>query len=84
MTLALSTTMHACEVKGLRWDDVDFLERTVTVRRSKTEAGRRIIPLYGDDWDAIIELFHRAQTVGGTGPEQYITVHLPRLRWRQP
>ena len=72
MTLALSTTMRACEVKGLRWNDVNFLERTLTVQRSKTEAGRRTIPLNGDAWDAIRELFHRAQTVGGTGPDQYI------------
>jgi integrase len=39
MVLALNTTMRACEIKSLRWYDVDFLASTVTVRKSKTEAG---------------------------------------------
>ena len=43
--LALNTTMRGCELKGLRWGDVDFIERTVTIRRSKTAAGERVIPL---------------------------------------
>jgi len=52
MTLALNTTMRACEVKGLQWRDVDFLERTIAVRQSKTDAGGRVIPLNDDAWDA--------------------------------
>src|SRR5580700_11050193 len=40
MILAVNTTMRGCELRALRWRDVDFLERTVTVRRSKTEAGK--------------------------------------------
>src|SRR5260370_32172969 len=45
MVLALNTTMRAFEIKALRWYDVDFLAGTVTIRRSKTEPGQRIIPL---------------------------------------
>jgi integrase len=71
MTLALSTTMHACEVKGLQWRDVDFLERTITICHSKTDAGRRIIPLNNDAFEAIMELYHRAQKVAGTAPDHY-------------
>jgi integrase len=41
VTLALNTTMRGCEIKQLRWRDVDLMERTLTVRRSKTEAGER-------------------------------------------
>jgi integrase len=41
MVLALNTTMRACEIKALRWYDVDFLASTVTIRESKTEAGER-------------------------------------------
>jgi len=48
MNLALSTTMRACEIRGLCWRDVDLLEHTVIVRRSKTEAGERVIPLNAD------------------------------------
>jgi integrase len=72
MTLALNTTMRACEVKGLQWQDVDFLERTITVRRSKTDAGRRLIPLNHDAFEAIIELYHRAQKVVGTEPDHFV------------
>jgi hypothetical protein len=72
MTLALNTTMRACEVKGLQWKDVDFLERTVIVRQSKTDAGRRLIPLNGEAFDAIMELYHRAQKVAGTAPDHYV------------
>jgi integrase len=38
-TLALNTTMRGCEIKQLRWRDIDLIERTLTVRRSKTDAG---------------------------------------------
>ena len=34
MLLALNTTMRSCELKDLRWREIDFLERTLTVRHS--------------------------------------------------
>ena len=46
--LALNTTMRGCELKGLRWRDVNLIDRVLTVRRSKTEAGERAIPLNSD------------------------------------
>jgi integrase len=72
MTLTFNTTMRACEVKGLQWRDVDFLERTVTVRRSKSDAGKRVIPLNDEAWQAILALYQRAQKVGGTEPKHYV------------
>ena len=72
MTFSLNTTMRACEVKGLQWRDVNFLERTVTVRHSKTDAGRRVIPLNEDAWRAIVELYHRGQGVAGTEADHYV------------
>jgi integrase len=62
MILALNTTMRGCEIRGLRWHDVDFIERTLTIRRSKTEAGERVIPLNADAWAAVLELRERALT----------------------
>jgi integrase len=91
MTLSLNTTMRACEVKGLQWKDVDFLERTVTVQRSKTDAGRRLIPLNGDAFEAIVELYHRAQKTAGSEPHHCvfpacengkIDPNLPQKSWR--
>jgi integrase len=39
MVLALNTTMRACEIKTLRWCDVDFLAKTIIIRKSKTSGG---------------------------------------------
>jgi integrase len=72
MTLTFNTTMRACEVKGLQWRDIDFLDRTLTVRHSKTDAGKRVIPLNDEAWQAILAPYHRAQKIGGTEPNHYI------------
>ncbi|MGH9435268.1 MAG: tyrosine-type recombinase/integrase [Terriglobia bacterium] len=54
VTLALNTTMRDHEIKGLRWRQVDFFERILTVGKSKTEAGRgRVIPLNADATKAL-------------------------------
>jgi integrase len=72
MVLALNTTMRACEIKALRWYDVDFLAGTVTIRRSKTEAGQRLIPLNEDAVIAMRELYRRASGIGGTHSDHCI------------
>jgi integrase len=72
MVLALNTTMRSCEIKAIRWRDVDFLARTITIRRSKTEAGQRMIPLNQDALSAMRELYCRASALGGTHPEHYL------------
>jgi integrase len=72
MVLALNTTMRACEIKALRWYDIDFLTGTVTIRRSKTEAGQRVIPLNEDALSAMRELYRRASAIGGTHPDHYV------------
>src|SRR2546428_8702333 len=41
LTLALNTTMRGCEIKGLQWRDLNPLERTLTIRHRKTQAGGR-------------------------------------------
>ena len=41
--LALNTTMRGCEIKQLRWRDIDLMEKTLVVGKSKTEAGERVI-----------------------------------------
>jgi integrase len=48
------------------------MEGNLTVRRSKTTAGERVIPLNADAWAAILELWERAKTYGGTEPEHYV------------
>jgi len=68
MTLALNTTMRACEIRGLHWRDVNFQEGVVRVAKSKTESGERVIPLNDDALKAILELYERTKNLLGTNP----------------
>jgi integrase len=74
---ALNTTMRGCELKGLRWRDMDFLERTITISRSKISAGERVIPLNSDAWRVILSLRGRAKNLSGESlqPDWYVFPH---------
>ena len=72
MTLALNTTMRACEIKGLRWRDVNLAEQILTVQQSKTAAGERVIPLNTEAMAAVLELWERAETFGGNEPNHFV------------
>jgi len=71
-TLALNTTMRGCEIKQLHWRDIDMTGKRLTVLKSKTEAGERVIPLNADAWDAIVSLYRRSQALGEVRPEHYV------------
>jgi integrase len=75
----------------MRWRDVDMIGRSLTVRKSKTEAGERVIPLNADAWGVILELYRRSQALGGTEPSHFLfpaceTAHIDPTRgiksWR--
>jgi integrase len=85
-TLALNTTMRACEIKNIRWRDVDLMNRSVTVRRSKTEAGKRVIPLNSDALEAILRLRSRAKLLFNCEPEGnwFVFPHSEGLRNPDP
>jgi len=72
MILALNTTMRACEIKGLLWRDVELMDRTLTIRRSKTLAGQRVIPLNADAWTCILRLWERAKRRNGGSPDHFV------------
>jgi integrase len=71
-TLALKTTMRGCEIKQLRWQDIDLMEKALTICKSKTEAGERVIPLNADAWNTVLSLYRRAQGLGEVRPEHYV------------
>jgi integrase len=71
-TLALNTTMRGCEIKQLRWQDIDLMEKTLAIRRSKSEAGERVIPLNANAWNTVLLLYRRAQGFGEVRPEHYL------------
>src|SRR5215468_3218449 len=70
--LAVSTTYCGVEIKNLRWHDVDLFSRVATIRRSKTAAGHRTIPLNGDAMAALARLLERAGALGSREPEHYV------------
>jgi integrase len=56
VTLALNTTMRKNEIRTLRWSQVDFEKRTLTVGKSKTDGSSgRLIPLNPPAFDALIK-----------------------------
>jgi len=70
--LAVSTTCRGVEIKNLRWRDVDLFTRVATIRRSKTAAGHRTIPLNGDAMAALSRLLERARALGSSEPEHFV------------
>ena len=70
--LALNTTMRGGEIKALRWRDINLLDSSLTVRRSKTEAGIRVIPLNAEAMDVIVELYKRSRMLGATELDHYL------------
>jgi integrase len=67
--LAVSTTCRGVEIKNLRWQDIDLFGRVATIRRSKTAADHRTMPLNGDAMAALARLLEHAQVLGGSEPE---------------
>ncbi len=70
--LAVSTTCRGVEIRNLRCRDVDLFSRVATIRRSKTAAGHRTIPLNGDAMAALARLLERARAHGTSEPEHYV------------
>ena len=70
--LTANTSMRPKELRRLVWRDVDPFNRFVTVRRSKTEAGARVIPLNDEAFSAIAALKQRADSLATYAPEHYV------------
>jgi len=70
--LAVSTTCRGVELKHLRWSEVDLFERIIQIRRSKTAAGHRGIPLNSDALAALARLRARAEALGSSDPNHFV------------
>ena len=70
--LCLNTTARGCELKGLQWSDVDLFSRTLTIRKSKTAAGERTVPLTDVAASALARLRTRAESFGPVEPGHYV------------
>jgi integrase len=70
--VAANTTMRSCEIKGLRLQDVDLVDRKVTIQKSKTDKGVRSIPLLPPSMWAFARLLERAAALGCTDAEHFL------------
>jgi len=70
--LCLNTTARGCELKQLRWGDVDLFNRTITFCKSKTAAGQRVVPLTDVAASAFGRLRTRAEAFGSVEPSHYV------------
>ena len=70
--LCLNTTARGCELKGLQWADVDLFGKTLTIRKSKTDAGERVVPLTDVAISALGRLRRRAEVFGTVESSHYI------------
>jgi integrase len=83
--LTANTTMRPIELRRLRWEDFEPFERIIIVRRSKTDAGTRIIPLNEEAWSAIAAMKQRADVLGAYNPEHFIFHRLwPKIDPERP
>jgi integrase len=72
--LALMTGLRAGEMTGLRWLQIDFLNRHITVGEAKTAAGTgRVIPMNSDLLNVLTmhQDWYRAR-FGDTRPDYYV------------
>jgi len=70
--LCLNTTARGCELKGLQWSDVNLFAKTLTIRKSKTAAGERVVPLTDVAASALARLRRRAEGFGPVEPSHYV------------
>jgi integrase len=80
--LCLNTTARGCELKGLQWADVDLFAKTLTIRKSKTAAGERVVPLTDVAVSALGRLRQRAEGFGTVEPSHYVfAAFVPKFKF---
>jgi integrase len=81
--LAVSTTARGCELRALQWRNVDFINRTLEIPKSKTEAGVRLVPLSEEAYSALLRLRRRAEGLGSVQPSHFVfAAFRTRFRFR--
>jgi integrase len=80
--IAVNTTARKCELRALEWRHIDFINRTLEIPKSKTDAGMRIVPLNMESYDALWKLRRRAETFGPVEHSHFVFAALrPKFRW---
>jgi len=68
----VNTTCRKVELLTARWADVDLFARALSVQRSKTEAGHRLIPLNAEAMAGFARLLKRANALGAGAPDHFV------------
>ena len=71
-TLSFYCGMRACGIKGLRWQDIDWPNRLLHIRRSKTPAGWRSPTLNATCVQVLQRLHAQAAALGFTEAEHFV------------
>ncbi len=71
-TLSFYCGMRACEIKALRWQDLDWANRLLNIRRSKTPAGWRSPTLNPTCLHVLQHVHDQAAPLGFTQPDHFI------------
>ena len=74
--LVLNTTKRGADLKGLHWRDVDLFGKTMTIRKSKSKASQRTIPLTTVACSAFARLHNRAELFGSVEPSHFVFASL--------
>jgi len=70
--LTMNCSLRPCEIKALRWSDVNLSERSIFIPCSKTDAGVREVPLNAEAWAAIQAMLRRAEMLGYCAPDHFV------------
>ena len=70
--IAVSRTCRKVALLNLQWTHVDLFARVIHIRRSKTAAGHRSIPLNADAMAGFSLLRQRAEALDGGAADHYV------------
>lgn len=80
--IAVNTTARKCELRALEWRHIDFINRTLEIPKSKTDAGVRVVPLNIESYEALWKLRRRAETFGPVESSHFVFAALrPKFRF---
>jgi integrase len=75
--------MRPCESFGLRWRDINWQKKLLTIMRSKTQAGWRYPSLNETCLGALRMLYDQAVSLGIAEPDHYVFPYHPRGQFRK-
>jgi integrase len=80
--LAVNTTARKCELLALQWRHVDFINRTLEIPKSKTDAGIRVVPLNSESYEVLWKLRRRSESFGPVDLSHFVFAALrPKFRF---